>query len=74
MIPIYCAEGDLSPPMNISLELKFLQAQLIIIGIRFDGQLVVFLDFDLLLLLLVILAANQMQREITFCIPSQSLT
>ena len=73
MIPIYCAEGDLSPPMNISLELKFLQAQLIIIGIRFDGQLVVFLDFDLLLLI-VIHAANQMQREITFCIPSQSLT
>ena len=73
MIPIYCAEGNLSPPMNISLELKFLQGQLIIIGIRFDGQLVVFLDFDLLLLV-VILAANQMQREITFCIPSQSLT
>ena len=37
--------------------------QLIIIGIRFKGQLIVFLDFDLLV---VVVVANRLHTKTTF--------
>ena len=58
---------DLSQWICLWSSSKFFQGscspQLIIIGIRFDGQLVVFLDFDLLV---VVVVANQMQSASTF--------